>query len=175
MKSVILTIILSIIFQLQIGQARAQTIERPDPSVIQEAKSIVADSIFARLKAGQSESLAEWVTDQVHTEASGNSRMQQLNEFRSSFDMIAQGPPESPFGEMVGFDLLQESALPGTDKYFRLTYMTYHQEVPLVWEVHFYVKPDGNPSLTMIRFDGQNPFSYMTTPDMLIERYYDSY
>jgi hypothetical protein len=130
--------------------------------------------VFARLQAGEAEALAEWVTDQVHSEASGTSRMQQLNKFKSQFNMVVEGGPQSPFGEMVGYDLLQESALPGTDRYFQFTYMTYQQEIPLVWEMHFCVTPEEKPMLTYIRFDGQNPFSYMTTPDMLIERYYDS-
>lgn len=156
--------------------ATAQTTyQRPNPELVEEAKSVVKDSIFARLRTGEVEALAEWLTDQVHSPASGTPRMKQLNQFRSEFQMIAQNPPDSPFGDMDGYSLLQESHLPGTSRYFRLTYMTYHQEAPLVWEVHFYVTPDESPVLTFVQYNGQNPFSYMTTPDMLIEEYYNAY
>lgn len=155
--------------------AHAQTLGQPDPALVEQAKALVADSIFTRLNADQADALAEWVTDQTHSDASGVTRMQQLSQFQSQFRMIAASGPSNPFGEMDGFDLLQQSSLPGTDRYFRLTYMTYHDELPLVWEFHFYARPDGGLSMPYLQFSGQNPFTYLSTPDMLIERYYDSY
>lgn len=177
MRTFFLAVLVSACTLWGAADALAQTpnYQRPNPEIVEQAKTIAADSVFTRLEAGKADELAEWVTDQVHSEASGTSRMQQLSQFQSQFRMIAQGPPQSPFGEMIGYDLLQESHLPGTNRYFRLTYMSYHQQAPLVWEMHFYVKPDDTPAMTYIQFNGQNPFAYMTTPDMLIENYYDSY
>lgn len=157
------------------GAARAQTIQPPDRVLLERAKGIVADSIFARLEAGQADELAEWVTDATHSEASGVTRLQQFNQFQTQFRMMTEEATNSPFGKMEGYDLLQEVALPGTDRYFRLTYMSYHQELPLVWEIHFYVRPDRTLSIPYLQFNGQNPFTYLSTPDMLIERYYNAY
>lgn len=163
------------LFVLEVGRVQAQELGNLDPEAVEEAKSIAVDSIFAHLKEGQGDMLANWITDQVHSGASGTSRMEQVNKFKSQFSMITQGSPESPFGEIDGYDLIQKSRLPGTDRYFRLTYMTYHREAPLVWEMHFYVRPDGETGLNYIQFNGKNPFTYMTTSDMLIENYYSMY
>lgn len=153
----------------------AQTMQPVDPAHIDQAKEILVEQLFARLQSGEADALAEWVTDQVHTEVSGTSRMQQFNQFQSQFRMILNGGPGSPYGEMDGYDLIQQSSIPGTNRYFRLLYISYHQAAPLLWEVHFYVKPDAELSITYFQFDGQNPFVYMTTSDMVIEQYYNSY
>src|SRR6056297_1156906 len=85
--------------------AHAQTLGRPDPALVEQSKALVADSIFTRLNADQADALAEWVSDQTHSDASGVTRMQQLNQFQSQFRMIAASGPSNPFGEMDGFDL----------------------------------------------------------------------
>lgn len=157
-----------------VADASAQTnVQRPSPEWIDRGKAIVKDSVFARLERNEPNELATWLTDELHTATSGTPKMQQENNFRSSFQMITQDPPDSPFGALDGYDLLQESHLPGTNRYFRLTYMTYHQEAPLVWEFHFYVTPEEDVNLTYFQFNGENPFAYMSTSDMLIEGYYD--
>ena len=153
----------------------AQTSRPVAAAHLDRAKEILANQLFARLEAGEADALAEWVTNQTHSEASGSTRMQSLNQFQSQFRMILNGGPGSPFGAMDGYDLIQQTALPGTNRYFRLLYMSYHQGAPLLWEVHFYVKPNDELAVTLFQFNGQNPFSYMTSPDMLIERYYSSY
>lgn len=143
---------------LLITPAHAQAPDTLDRDVVEEAKAIVADSIFARLRAGEVDSLATWVTDQLDASAMGRSRRQRISEFRSQFSVVTQQGPMSRFGPMGGYDLLQETALTGTDRYFRFTYMTYHQEAPLVWEFHFYVTPNGDPVLNYFEFTGDNPF-----------------
>lgn len=154
--------------------ATAQTnLQRPNPEWVEDAKGIVQDSVFARLERNEPNELATWLADALHTPTSGTPKMQQENNFRSSLQMVTQNPPDGPFGSLDGYDVLQESHLPGTNRYFRLTYMTYHQEAPLVWEFHFYVTPEENVRLTYFQFNGENPFAYMSTSDMLIERYYD--
>ena len=125
--------------------------------------------MFARLQAGDADALAEWVVNETYSDGSGSTRIQTLSQFESQFRMMTQ--EDGPFGEMDGYDLLQEDALPGTDRYFRLTYMSYHQEVALVWEIHFYVRPDGGLSIPYLQFNGQNPYVYLSTSDMLLPRY----
>ena len=53
--------------------------------------------------------------------------------------------------------------------------MSYHAGAPLVWEFRFYVKPDGHTSLNAIGWDPKNPFEYLASPDMLLNRWYDNY
>lgn len=153
----------------------AQTPRPVATAHLERAKEILATELFARLEAGEADALAEWVTEQTHSEVSGTTRMQSLNQFQSQFRMILNGGAGSPFGAMDGYDLIQQSTLPGTNRYFRLLYMSYHQGAPLLWEVHFYVKPDDDLAITLFQFNGQNPFAYLTSPDMLIERYYSSF
>lgn len=155
--------------------ATGQHIQRPDQLHLDQARAIVADSVFQRLSDKHADELAVWVIEQIHTDASGTTRTQLLSEFQSQFRLIVDDGPTNPFGELDGYDLLQEVALPGTKRYFRLLYMTYHQRTPLVWEFHFYVKPDGDLALTFLHFTGGNPFEYMSTSDMLIERFYSPY
>lgn len=165
MRAVFLLFALCLASLLAGTPAHAQAPDTLDRAAVDTAKSIVADSIFARLRAGEVDSLAIWVTDQLDASAMGRSRRQRISEFRSQFSVVSQQGPLSRFGPMTGYDLLQETALTGTDRYFRLTYMTYHEEAPLVWELHFYVKPDGTPVLNYLEFTGDNPFAYMNTPD----------
>lgn len=172
MKTFLLVTVL--IFSLS-HSLSAQTFKNPDPALVEKAMNILDENLFARLEAGNANELAEWVTDQTHSEASGTTRMQSLNQFQSQFGIILQSGPDSPFGNIEGYDLIQQSALPGTDRYFRLLYMSYHRKAPLLWEVHFYVQHDGELSVTYFQFDGQNPFAYLTTPDMLIDQYYNRY
>lgn len=139
----------------------AQAPDTLDRDVVDEAKAIVADSIFARLRAGEVDSLATWVTDQLDASAMGRSRRQRISEFRSQFSVVTQQGPMSRFGPMAGYDLLQETTLTGTDHYVRFTYMTYHREAPLVWELHFYITPEGDPALNYLEFTGDDPFSYI--------------
>lgn len=155
--------------------ASAQSYKRPSAIAVLKAKTMLEEHLFPRLESGEADELAEWVTDQTHSEASGTTRTQSLSQFQTQFRMVLQGGPESPFGLMHGYDLIQEVSLPGTDRYFRLVYMTYHQRAPILWEVHFYVQPDDEVSVTYFQFNGQNPFVYLATPDMLIDMYYDKY
>ena len=163
----------SIIYLLP-ASLSAQSIQPVDSEYIERAKDILATELFARLEAGETDELAEWVTEQTHSEVSGTTRIQSLNQFQSQFRMILTGEMDTPFGAIDGYDIIQVSTLPGTNRYFRLLYMSYHQRAPLLWEVHFYIKPNDELSITYFQFDGQNPFSYMTTSDMLIEQYYYS-
>lgn len=164
-----------VVFLFTASPLNAQSFKSPDRAHLSQAKEVILDSVFTRLNPEEADELAEWMVDQVHSDASGSNRVQQINQFQSQFRMIVQDGPDSPFGEMDGYDLLDETALPGTDRYFRLTYMTYHNRAPLVWEFHFYVTPTDELSLAFVNFEGQNPFSYMTTPDMLIQQFYNRY
>lgn len=165
-----LTIIIT--YLLTATSAEAQNFHSPDRELVAKARATVVDSVFARLDAGEADELSEWLVDQIHTDASGNTREEQLAQFLSQFRMIVKDEPNNPFGKLDGYDLLQEAALPGTHRYFRLTYITYHTRSPLIWEFHFYVTPEEDLSMVLFNFSSHNPFDYMSTPDMYMQELY---
>lgn len=124
--------------------------------------------LFDHLKAGKTQEISDWIISEVGCALSEGVRIAQRNDFKSKLDLILVGPPASPYGKIDGYDLIDETYLPGSDRYFRYVYITYHQSAPLTWEFRFYVKPDNSVSLNFITWTELNPFKYMSTPDMLL-------
>ena len=148
-------------------------IKQPKLSALATAEEMVA-SLFENLKAGKSQVIADWITSEVGYNWDATTRVKQTNEFKSQLDVILISPPASSYGALDSYDLIDESYLPGSDRFFRRTYISYHEGAPLVWEFRFYVKPDGTTSLNAIQWEGTNPFEYMSTGDMLLNRWYDN-
>ncbi len=171
-RSVILIVVLMILPIFAQNQQFVPLIKPPKPESLKSAREMV-DNLFADLEAGKSQKIAEWITDQVGYTWDASTRVQKINEFKSQLDIVMISPPASSYGELDGYDLIDESYLPGSDRYFRLTYLSYHEGAPLIWEFRFYVKPDGKTTLNAIQWDDKNPFEYMSTVDMLLNRYYD--
>ncbi|MEM8484630.1 MAG: hypothetical protein AAF564_03735 [Bacteroidota bacterium] len=157
---------------LQAQNFRAE-IKQPKLAAQAAAEDMVA-TLFTNLKAGKSQEIAEWITGQVGYNWDATTKVQQTNEFKSQLDVILISPPASSYGALDSYDLIDESYLPGSDRYFRRTYISYHEGAPLVWEFRFYVKPDGGTALNAIQWEGKNPFEYMSTGDMLLNRWYDN-
>jgi len=82
-------------------------------------------------------------------------------------------PPQSSYGKLDGYDLMDESYLPGSVRYFRLTYISYHEGAPLIWQFRFYVKPNGKIALNYITWSEKNPFEFLSTSDMLLQFWFD--
>lgn len=122
--------------------------------------------LFDNLKTGDTQAVADWIVSEIGHAFSEADRITKRNEFKSKMDLVIAGPPASPYGKIDGYDLIDEAYLPGTDRYFRFVYMSYHQRAPLVWEFRFYVKPDGKAALNFITWSEKNPFEYMSTSDM---------
>ena len=135
--------------------------KRPSEDAIEAAHKI-AEETFSKLKSGKTQELAEWISESVGYNWDASTRIKKTGEFKSQFDIILVSPPASSYGKLDGYDLLDESYLPGTDRYFRLIYMSYHEGAPLMWEFRFYVKPDRKTCLIAVGWDIQNPFEYMT-------------
>ena len=142
---------------------------------VELAKQIVADSVFARLENEEPDELAEWIVNQTGYMLDGAERLQKINEFRTQFGTILLPPPEGPVGAIEGYELLQEDSLPSSDRYFRLVYLSHHQRAPLIWEYHFYITSTGEVLLNLFLFNGGNPFDYLSTSDMLLNQYYNTY
>ena len=132
----------------------------------------IAEGVFDKLKAGKSEEIAKWLADEIGQAWDAQTKVKNIGDFRSKLDMILLSPPGGTFGKLSGYDLIEESALPGTDRFFRLTFLSYHEASPLLWQFRFYVQPDGQLHLTYCGWDGKNPFEYLATSDMQLQRWY---
>jgi len=143
----------------------------PSATVVSAAYKM-AESVFASLKEGKTEEIAKWLVDQVGPSWDAQTKVKNSGDYRTKLDMILVSPPGGTYGKLDSFDLIEESALPGTDRYFRLTYITYHEAAPLLWEFRFYVKPDGKLALKYCGWSDKNPFEYLSTTDMQIQRWY---
>ena len=124
--------------------------------------------VFEHLKAGKTQEISDWIMSEIGYALSEADKIRRRNEFKSRLDLLLAGPPSGPYGKIDGYDLLDESYLRGSDRYFRYVYISYHQDAPLIWEFRFYVRPDGGASLNFIIWSEMNPFVYMSTPDMLL-------
>lgn len=143
----------------------------PDVNVLSEAHDLV-QNLFKELSDGKSEKIANWIVEQIGYNWDVTTKIQQASDFKTKLDIILIDPPESAYGKLDGYDLISESYLPGSDRYFRLTYISYHMGAPLMWEFRFYVKPDGEISLNYISWAETNPFEYLSTNDMLLPLWY---
>ena len=132
----------------------------------------MAEQLFANLKAGESEKIAQWIVNELGFTWDATTKVQNMNDYKAKMDIIKISPPQGSFGALAGYDLIEESYLPGSDRYFRTTYISYQEGAPLIWEFRFYVKPDGRVSLSFIGWNPQNPFEYLAKPDMQLERWY---
>lgn len=153
------------------GAASAQLFKAemkvPKAEALSSARKTCTD-MFAKLKEGQSEAIAVWIVEQVAFSRDEGTKLNLRNDFKSKLDLVIANPPIGPYGTLAGYDLIDEAYVPGTDRYFRLTYMTYHQRSPLLWEFRFYVKPDGTISLHYIAWNETNPFEFLSTSDMML-------
>jgi len=132
----------------------------------------MAEQVFADFKAGETEKIAKSLVAQLGHAWDAQTRIKNMNDFKAKLDMIELSPPAGSYGKLDGYDLLKESFLPGTNRYFRLTYITYHETSVLLWEFRYYVKPDGKPTLLFVSWSENNPFEFLTASEMLIDQWY---
>jgi hypothetical protein len=152
----------------QLGKPQLVT---PNAEAVAAAYKLV-EGVYAKFEAGKTEEIAKWLTEQVGYTWDAAKKVQNTSEYKAKLDSILLSPPQGNWGKLSGHDLIEESSLPGSGRYFRLTYITYHEGAPLVWEFRFYVKPDGKPSLNSFAWSDKNPFEYLSTADMQLLRWY---
>jgi hypothetical protein len=150
------------------AEARRPASITPQPDVLQAAHRMVED-VFANLKAGKTDAIAKWMADQIGYTWDASTRIKNMNDYKSKLDIVVVSPPAGYYGKLDGYDLLQESYLPGTDRYFRSVYISYHEGAPLLWEFRVYVKPDGKVAVSAVSWSDKNPFEYLATSDMLLD------
>ena len=131
------------------------------------AREMVA-ILFTNLKGGKTDEIAQWIVDQVGYASDAATKVKNKGEYKSQLDIVLISPPASAFGKLDGYDQIDEAYLPGSARFFRLCYISYHEGAHLVWEFRFYVKPDGKVALNYVGWNPKNPFEFLSTSDMLV-------
>ena len=152
----------------QLGKARPGS---PDATAVSKAYKL-AEGLFERLKEGKNEEVAKWIVEEIGFAWNESTKLKNTNEYIGKLDLIQLSPPDGSYGTLDAYDLIEESALPGSDRYFRLTYITYHEASPLVWQFRFYVRPDKSVALHYFGWSDKNPFEYLSTGDLQLLRWY---
>jgi hypothetical protein len=169
-KSYVLAVALSIFFPFTLlSQSFKPEVKVPSAEALTAARKACTD-LFSNLAAGKTEEIATWITNELGYMRDPASRMTLKNDFKSKLDLVVASPPVTPYGKLSGYDLIDEAYLPNSNRYFRLTYISYHEAPPLIWEFRFYVKPDGKVALNYIVWSEKNPFEYLSNPEMRLLR-----
>lgn len=144
--------------------------KKPSEASIKEAKEIAA-SLFNDLKSKRHEKIADFIVSNLGASWDSSTRIKNKNDYMAKMEIITMPPPDGIYGTIGGYDLIDEAYLPGSDRYFRHTYITYHDGSKLVWEFRFYVNNKQKVTVDYIGWSEENPFEYLSTPDMIIPRY----
>jgi hypothetical protein len=155
----------------QAGQSAAplqqqRATKTPSRESLADAHKACGD-FLQHLSSGNTEEAARWISSELGYAQDDDGRQQMLETFRNKLDALLVTPPASPYGRISGYDLVDESYLPNSTRYFRLIYITYHEGAPLLWEFRFYVRPEGHVALENVEWSEKNPFEYMSAPDKL--------
>jgi hypothetical protein len=169
MKTILfLLLTLSIVFSSRVAaQSPKSETKTPNPEALASARKACID-LFSNLAAGKTEEIATWISNEIGYMRDPANRITMKNDFKSKLDLVITGPPVTPYGKLSGYDLIDETYLPNSNRYFRLVYISYHEGAPLIWEFRFYVKPDGKVALNYIVWSEKNPFEYMSNAEMTI-------
>ncbi|ALO14562.1 hypothetical protein L21SP5_00894 [Salinivirga cyanobacteriivorans] len=166
-------ILLLVAIVLTAGIAGAQNLDLnkvPKLEYLKTAKNMASD-FFQRLKEKDHEANADFIIDNLGSAWDESKRISERNDYLNKFQLISIKPPQGVYGDLDGYDLIEQGFLRGSDRYFRHTYMAYFEGNYLIFEFRFYV--DGNEKVTLdyIGWSEKNPFEYMSTSDMLLPKY----
>src|SRR5579864_8324030 len=128
MKTSLLVILcLLIAFSLPVAaQTPKLETKTPNPEALASARKACTD-LFSNLAAGKTEDIATWISNELGYMRDPASRITMKNDFKSKLDLIVTPPPVTPYGKLSGYDLIDESYLPNSNRYFRLVYISYHE------------------------------------------------
>ena len=142
----------------------------PNDDYINQAK-IISKTFFENLKNKEHKSNADFIVKSIGSTWDESKKISERNSYLSKFEIISMKPPMGVYGDLNGYDLIEQGFLKGSDRYFRHTYLGYFEDSFLLFEFRFYAKSDGKVSLHYIGWSEKNPFEYMSTSDMLLPRY----
>ncbi len=143
----------------------------PTDESLTAAKQLVT-TFFENLKNNKHKENADFIVESLGANWDESKKITELNDYLAKFEIISLKPPKGVFGKLFDYDLIEEGFLPGSDRYFRHTYISYHEGSILVWEFRFYVTEDKSVTLHYIGWTDSNPFEYMSTPDMILSIYH---
>lgn len=142
----------------------------PKDDHLNQGKSI-AKNFFENLENRKHKENADYIVNNIGNSWEESKKITERNSYLSKFEIISMKPPKGLYGDLNGYDLIEEGFLKGSDRYFRHTYLGYFEDSFLIFEFRFYVKTDGKVTLHYIGWSENNPFEYMSTADMLLPRY----
>ncbi|RSC92934.1 hypothetical protein [Tenacibaculum singaporense] len=142
----------------------------PKTEYLDKAKKI-ASTFFENLKNKNHKGNADFIVKSVGESWDESKKISQRNDYLAKFEIISLKPPKGIYGDLDGFDLIEQGFLKGSDRYFRHIYIGYHDGSVLIYEFRFYVDSKKNVTLHYIGWSEKNPFEYMSTPDILLSKY----
>ncbi len=122
---------------------------------------------FDELKNERTEKIAWMIVEGIGYAWEDEKKEDIKKDYRIKLDSIFIEPPKGKYGQYYGHNLISSSYLPGSKRYLRLYYISYHSGAPLVWEFRFYVRPKGELSLNHILWSGKNPFECFSSLDLI--------
>jgi len=173
MKTLSKLLILCFLIQFSINSIQAQGLDLkkvPKQEHLDEGKKI-ASTFFENLKKKEFNTNAEFIVNSIGKSWDETKKISQRNDYLAKFELMNLPPPKGIYGEMDGYDLIEQGFIKGSNRIFRHTYIGYHEGSFLIYEFRFYVNSLGKVSLHYIGWTDKNPFEYMSTPDMMLPRY----
>jgi|OpeIllAssembly_1097287.scaffolds.fasta_scaffold20514_2 hypothetical protein len=146
-------------------------LQKTPKQVYLDSAKKMAKGLFDDLKNGEHKKIAEFIVENLGKTWDESKKIQTRNDYLGKFEIISLRPPKGVYGDLTGYDLIEEGFLLGSDRYFRHTYLTYHEGSILIWEFRFFVDVKGAVTLHYIGWSDKNPFEYMSTSDMLLPKY----
>ncbi len=173
MKTIPKLLILFIFSLVSFNQLNAQDLDLtkvPKQEYLDEAKKI-ARTFFENYENKNHKANADYIVKSLGQNWDESKRISERNDYLAKFEIISLRPPKGVYGELDGYDLIEQGFLKGSDRYFRHTYIGYHEGSILLYEFRFYVNNKQKVTLHYIGWSEKNPFEYMSTPDMLLPKY----
>lgn len=155
-------------FSIGLAFSQAAQFKVPKKEHLQQGKEMAA-GFFENLRKKDHQANADFIVNSLGGSWEESKKITERNSYLNKFQLI--GMENGLYGNLHGTDLIEEGFLPGTDRYFRHTYLGYFDNSFLVFEFRFYVNPAGKVTLHYIGWSESNPFEYMATGDMLLPMY----
>lgn len=151
--------------------AQVLDLSKSPKKAYRESAKQMAKGIFENLQNNEHRAIADFIVENIGYSWNESKKITERNDYLSKLEIISMKPPMGVFGDCFGYDLIEEGFLTGSDRYFRHSYLSYHDGSILVWEFRFYVNKDDKVTLHYIGWSDKNPFEYMSTPDMVLPYY----
>ena len=159
--------LLNIVLGQSISAQNVDILNTPKKEYIDAAK-VIASQIFDDLQKGLITKVVDNVIDEIGFSWDDSRKMTARNQYLSTLNIIFMKSPKGSYGNLEGYDLIEVGLIPGSSRYFRHIYMTYHENNVLIWQFRFYVNSAGKVKLNYIEWSDKNPFEYLGSSEMFI-------